>query len=326
MFYLVGDIGGTNTRLAVYKAKRVERERIKKQVFASRDYPDLQSIVKEFLKGSALEINRACFAVAGPVKKSKSYTTNLPWIVDAEKLSRGLLIERVGLINDLQAHAYGVKLLENKEFVILNEGDPEAEGNQAMISAGTGLGEAGIYFDGEKYHPFACEGGHGDFGPRSRLEDELLKYLRIKFQHVSYERILSGPGLCHIYQFLVETRKEKESPSVFEMIQKGDSARLISEMGMEGSSTACAQAVEMFTSIYGSEAGNLALKMFALGGVFLGGGIALKISKIIEKGVFMENFKKKGRFSDLLSKIPVKLALNDQTALLGSFYYAQSVM
>lgn len=326
MFYLVGDIGGTNTRLAIYRGKKERGECIKKQVSSSHDHPDLQSIVKDFLKESRLEIKRACFAVAGPVKKSKSQTTNLPWIVDAGKLSKELSIEKVGLINDLQAHAYGVKLLESEDFAILNEGDPESEGNQAMISAGTGLGEAGIYFDGKNYHPFACEGGHGDFGPRSALEDELLKYLRVKFHHVSYERILSGPGLCHIYQFLVETKKERESPSTFEMIQKGDSARLISERGIEGSSTACFQALQMFVSIYGAEAGNLALKMYALGGVFLGGGIALKLSKIIEKGVFMENFKRKGRFSELLSKIPVKLALNDQTALLGSFYYARSIM
>jgi len=324
--YLAGDIGGTKTRLAAYAIKQRDCECVKQQKFPSKNYPNLRSIIKKFLETETWRVHRACFGIAGPVRGNISHATNLPWLVDAQQIAHDLCIETVALINDLEAHAYGIKLLPEKEFSILNEGDPSIEGNQAMISAGTGLGEAGIYFDGKHHYPFACEGGHGDFGPRNELEDELLKYLRAKFQHVSYERILSGPGLCNIYQFLIETKREKEKLDLFEEIQRGDSARLISEMGMNQTSFACMQALHLFASIYGSEAGNLALKMFALGGVFLGGGIAPKILEVMKQGSFIENFKKKGRFYDLLSQIPVKVSLNDQTALLGSFHYASKLM
>lgn len=323
MTYLAGDIGGTKTHLALYESSQEKTICIKNQKFLSQDYPNLKTIVKKFLSDQNLEIDRACFGIAGPVKEGKSQATNLPWIVDATHLSSALSIKKVFLINDLEANAYGLRTLSDKEFFVLNKGDQVAGANQAMISAGTGLGEAGIFFDGKKYHPFACEGGHGDFGPRNELEDELLKYLRAKFHHVSYERILSGPGLYNIYQFLIDTKKEKEKPVLLAEIQKGDSPRLISEMGIDGKSSACTRALQIFTSIYGSEAGNVALKMLALGGVFVGGGIAPKILKVLQRGEFMANFKKKGRFADLLSKIPVKVVLNDNTALLGSMYYAR---
>ncbi len=322
LIFLAGDIGGTKTRLAAYTIKGKNFECIKQQKFFSKKYPNLRSILKEFLQGETWKVHRACFGIAGPVRKNTIHATNLPWIVDAKQLSSALSIETVLLINDLEAHAYGVKLLAKRDFFVLNEGDPSIEGNQAMISAGTGLGEAGLYFDGKKHHPFACEGGHGDFGPQNELEDELLKHLRVKFQHVSYERILSGPGLCNIYQFLIETKREREKADIFEKIHRGNSASLISEMGVDKTSPACMRALELFVSIYGSEAGNLALKMLALGGVFIGGGIAPKILQVIKQGSFMERFKKKGRFCELLSQIPVKVSLNDQTALLGAFYCA----
>ena len=326
MAYLAGDIGGTKTHLVLYFEEKGKWIKGKDQKFSSQKYPNLRTIVKEFLKEDNHEICRACFGIAGVVKKGKGQATNLPWLVDSQFLQKELSIEKVALINDLEANAYGLNMLGEDEFFVLNAGDPNAEGNQAMVSAGTGLGEAGIFFDGEKYCPFACEGGHVDFAPRDAQEDELLHYLRKKFKHVSYERILSGPGLYNLYQFVVETKKEKEDLKVLNEIQTGDSPRLISEKGMEGSSKACMRTLEIFVSIYGSEAGNVALKMLALGGVFLGGGIAPKILRAIKKGDFISSFTQKGRFSELLSAIPIRVVLNDNTALLGSAYYAKHRM
>jgi len=326
MAYLAGDIGGTKTHLSIAVEENGKLTAVKEQKFPSQKYPNLRTIVEEFLKGSDHKISKACFGIAGPVKKGKSQATNLPWLLDCVVLEKELQIERVSLINDLEANAYGLKMLNKDEIYILNEGDPSAEGNQAMVSPGTGLGEAGLFFDGRKHTPFACEGGHVDFAPRDELEDELLRYLRKKFGHVSYERILSGPGLYNLYQFVVETKKERESPELLEEIQSGDSPRLISEKGESGESKACVRTLELFVSIYGAEAGNTALKMLALGGVFLGGGITPKILGAIKRGGFLSSFIGKGRFSSLLSAIPIRVVLNDETALLGSTYYAKHVM
>ncbi|QVL57729.1 MAG: glucokinase [Simkaniaceae bacterium] len=326
MAYLAGDIGGTKTHLALYKEERGKVICLKEEKFPSQKYPNLRLIVKEFLKETTEEIAKGCFGIAGPVKKGKSQATNLPWLVESEALSKELTIEKVSLINDLEANAYGLNMLKEEEFFTLNEGDRKAEGNKALVSAGTGLGEAGIFFDGKKDIPFACEGGHADFAPINEREDSLLRFLRKKFGHVSYERILSGPGLYNVYQFIVETRVEKEREEVLKEIAAGDSPRLISEKGLSGESRACKKALELFISIYGSEAGNVALKMFALGGIYIGGGIAPKLLSIIKLGGFLDSFKRKGRFSDLLGGIPIRVVLNDKTALLGAAYYAKYVM
>ncbi|WP_420421642.1 glucokinase [Simkania sp.] len=326
MSYLAGDIGGTKTHLALFQDQSGKTTCVKDQKFPSKDYPNLRTIVKKFLVGVGFEVERACFGIAGPVEDGKSKATNLPWIIDARQLETELKIEKVALINDLEANAYGLKVLSDDEFFVLNEGDHDASGNQAMVSAGTGLGEAGIYSDGKELYPFACEGGHTDFGPRNEVEDQLLHYLRKKYEHVSYERILSGPGLYNLYQFVVDTKQEAENPETVELIHSGDSPRLVSELGLSGDSAACAKTLQLFASIYGAEAGNAALKFFALGGVFIGGGIAPKILAVIKTGEFMESFKAKGRFAQLLSTIPVKVVLNDNTALLGSMYYARNLI
>ena len=323
MVYLAGDIGGTKTHLALFKEEKGKVFCVKEQKFPSQEYPNLKLIVKEFLKEGTETISKGCFGIAGPVKKGKSRATNLPWLVEGDRLSKELSIEKVSLINDLEANAYGLNMLGEEEFFVLNEGDSNAEGNKALVSAGTGLGEAGIFFDGKKDIPFACEGGHADFAPRNEKEDSLLRFLRKKFGHVSYERILSGPGLYNLYQFIVETRVEEEK---LKEVASGDSPQLISEKGLSGESRACRKALEFFTSIYGSEAGNVALKMFTLGGIYIGGGIAPKLLSIIEQGEFLDSFKRKGRFSDLLGAIPIRVVLNDKTALLGAMYYAKHVM
>ena len=299
---------------------------VKNQKFPSQHYPNLKTIVKEFLKGETHEVKKGCFGIAGPVKKEKSQATNLPWLIDSSVLSQELSIEKVSLINDLEANAYGLNMLSREELYIVNPGDPSVEGNQAMVSAGTGLGEAGIYFDGKRHLPFACEGGHVDFAPRNEEEDALLRFLRKKFGHVSYERILSGPGLYNLYEFVIDSKKVEEKESTLSEIRNGDSPRLISEKGLSGASKACRKTLELFVSIYGSEAGNVALKMLALGGVFIGGGIAPKILSILKEGEFLRSFIGKGRFSSLLEAIPIKVVLNDNTALLGATYYAKHVM
>lgn len=326
MTYLAGDIGGTKTHLALYAEEKGKMKCLKEEKFPSKKYPNLRTIVKEFLKDQTVHVSKACFGIAGPVKKGKSQATNLPWLIDAKQISEEIHIDKVALINDLEANAYGLNMLQDDELYVLNAGDASAEGNQAMVSAGTGLGEAGIYYDGRRHYPFACEGGHSDFAPRNAMEDALLRYLRQRFGHVSYERILSGPGLYNLYQFMVETKQVEEKEEVYKEIASGDAPRLISEKGLSGASKACTKTLEVFVSIYGSEAGNVALKMLALGGIFVGGGIAPKILAVLKRGEFLRSFTGKGRFSTLLEGIPIKVILNERTALLGSTYYAKHLM
>ncbi|MCP5509433.1 MAG: glucokinase [Chlamydiales bacterium] len=317
--HLIGDIGGTKTHLALVEGENI----VKDQKFPSSDYPNLALIIEEFLRGGNRQIAKACFGIAGPVRDGRCQATNLPWIVDSKELSDKLTIPHVYLINDLEANAWGLKALTADKLYVLNPGNPSTRGNQALISAGTGLGEAGIYFDGKNHAPFATEGGHADFAPRSDLEVELFVYLRKKFGHVSYERVLSGPGLANIYHFLVDTKKMENH-----LDQKIDEALLprhISDKGLSGECLVCKRALEIFISLYGAETGNLALKTLSLGGIFVGGGIAPKILPLLKKGDFMNAYQDKGRFSELLMTIPVKIVLEEQTALLGAKYYLSVV-
>jgi glucokinase len=246
-------------------------------------------------------------------------TTNLPWVVDSQHLAAELGIAHVQLVNDLYANAHGIALLAESDFVVLNPGVPNSTGNRALISAGTGLGEAGLFADAEgAYRPFPSEGGHADLAPRNDLEMELLRYLAGRFEHVSYERVLSGPGLHNLYRFLLETGRGTEPAWLAEQMAQGDPSAAISKSALEGTSEICVQALDMFVSLYGAEAGNLALKMLATGGVFVGGGIAPKIIRKLSSTVFMKSFMAKGRKSGLLKEIPVRVITNDKTALLGA--------
>ena len=326
MEYLVGDIGGTKTRLSLFRKEGQTSVCIKQKIFFSQSYPDLPSIIREFLGSCPPKITKGCFGIAGPIKNGKTEVTNLPWTIASDTLVSELPICAVTLLNDLEASAYGLHLLQDNAFFTLNVGDVEARGNKALIFPGTGLGEAGIFFDGENEIPFPCEGGHADFAPQNEEEEALLRFLRKKFGHVSYERIVSGPGLYNLYQWIVETEIESEKESVFKEIAKGEAPYLIAQKGMSGQSKACQKALDMFCSIYGAEAGNLALKLFALGGVYLGGGIASHLLNVIQKGDFLRAFKEKGRFSSLLEGIPIRIVLSDQAALLGALYYAMHQM
>ncbi|MCF7806529.1 MAG: glucokinase [Simkaniaceae bacterium] len=321
MVYLAGDIGGTKTHLAFYHLNDTEYKSFVSQKFHSHEYPDLISIVRIFCEKFPQKIKRACFGVAGPIRDNICKATNLPWVIDANKMEKELGIEKIFLINDLEANAYGIKTLKEKDFFTLNAGIEEVKGNQGLISAGTGLGEAGLFYNGEETIPFACEGGHADFAARNEVEMRLFEFLKQKYEHVSYERILSGKGFWELYRFLTQVEKMAKCQLVEECPKDQDPSVIITQQGTEKYDRTCMEVMDLFCSIYGAEAGNLALKYLAISGIYVGGGIAPKILKALQKGGFIENFTKKGRFKELLESIPVKVVLDQETALKGAAYY-----
>lgn len=320
---LAGDVGGTSARLAYFEWRG---EKLYPQVvekYPSHEAEGLDAIVREFVRAHPATIERAAFALPGPVVEGRVKTTNLPWLVEAASLARTIDIPSAGLLNDLEANTYGIFMLEPSDFAVLNAGAPNARGNIAVISAGTGLGEGGAAWDGERYVVFPTEGGHTDFAPRDEIEVALMLHLRERFhEHVSYERVVSGPGLVNVYEFLRDTGQGVEETWVREAMEEGDPSAVISQAGLEGKSALCERALDMFVSMYGAEAGNLALKLYALGGVYIGGGIAPKILPKLTSGLFMDAFVAKGRHHALLKTMPVKVVLNDDAALFGAAYYA----
>lgn len=316
---LAGDIGGTNTRLAFFDGTPDRLTAVAIEIFPSREHKGLEEIAKKFIARHNLLPGAACFGIAGAVRDGLVETTNLPWTVSAKKIGSELGIDRVTLINDLEANAHGIALLAVSDFVALNQGVPVSLGNRALIAAGTGLGEAGLLAEPDgTYRPFPSEGGHVDFAPRNELELDLLRYLMGRYEHVSYERVLSGPGLHNIYEFLRDTGRAEEPAALAAAIQHGDPSAEISKAGLDGSSAIAVQALDIFISIYGAEAGNLALKVVATGGTFIGGGIAPKIISKLNSRTFLDAFQAKGRISPLLRDIPVRVITNDKTALLGA--------
>jgi glucokinase len=342
---LAGDIGGTKTLLALYDWKDQRVEPVRQESYWSADYGSLEEVLTEFLEeesesitdieieeeatkseesktypasSSSPTLTGACFGVAGPVLSNICRTTNLPWVIDGKKIAQHLEIKEARLLNDLEATAYGLMELQPDELESLNPSafDPKT-GTRALIAAGTGLGEAMLFWDGNRYHVHPSEGGHSNFAPNSDLEIELLRYLRTSYLHVSYDRVLSGPGIHTMYQFLRDTQKNE--PTWFaERLPTGDPAVLITEAALTGKPEICAQSLKLFISIYGGEAANLALKTLAIGGVYLGGGIAPKILPLLRDGTFMKSFLDKGRHKRLMNKIPVHVILNPHTALLGA--------
>ncbi len=315
---LAGDVGGTNTRLACYETDGRRWLAVAEQIVPSRDHPGLDAIVTGFKSSRRLRIDRACIGVAGPVRNGRCEVTNLPWVVDGARLASALRLPRVRLINDVEANAYGIGALGPEDFEILNAGAAGSTGNMAVISAGTGLGEAGLYWDGNLHRPFASEGGHSDFAPANDLQAELWAFLSKEFGHVSWGRVLSGPGLHHIYRFLRDTGRGDEPQELKEEMAEGDPSAAISKAALSGRSDLCVRALDMFVEIYGAEAGNLALKVMAVGGVFIGGGIAPKIIEKMKHSAFMAAFTAKGPMRRLLQDMPVRVILNDRTALLGA--------
>ncbi len=348
---LAGDIGGTKTNLALYDWTTDRTEPVHADSFHSADYKALEEIVEEFLstlppktspEGELIDevgdedeseaevtekpelppepitLTAACFGVAGPVIDNRCRTTNLPWVIDGSALAQRFEIPHVRLLNDLEATAHGLLLLRPDEVVVLNAGTPPKKKQAlALIAAGTGLGECILCWDGTRYRPMPSEGGHTDFAPNSDSEIELLRHLRGSYLHVSYERIVSGPGLHAVYEYLRDTKKN-EPTWLAEKIKAGDPAAEIAQAGLSGQTEIAKQALDLFASIYGAEAGNLALKALTLDGVYVAGGIAPKLLKKLQDGSFMRGFTNKGRYKRLMSQIPVKVVTNDKTALLGA--------
>lgn len=318
MLILAGDIGGTSSRLAYFDTAEGKLTRVVEDRFPSRETGSLNEIVRRFVSENGLRAERACFGIAGPVRQGKVRTPNLPWSIDAGDLARDLDLEKVALINDLEANAYGIDLLLPEDFTVLNAGTVDPTGNIFVISAGTGLGEVMAYWDGRVHRPLPSEGGHADFAPRNELETQLLLHLRTEHGRVSVERTLSGPGLYNIYRFLRDHGHFAENQSVAEAMRTGDRSAAITRAALAGECPLCDKTLDLFVSLYGAEAGNVALRALATGGVYLGGGIAPKIIERLKGPGFMLAFTAKGRLSPLLESIPVRVILNDRTALLGA--------
>ena len=321
---LIGDIGGTKTNLAIFTTDgslQLQRQTI----YKSADYASLEAIVQEFLANSPNDISKAVFGVAGPVVNGESHITNLPWHITESGLKDVLDTPLVKLLNDLEAIAYAVPHLSDQDLELLNpqQANPIA-GHKAIIAPGTGLGEALLVYQNGTYQAIASEGGHSDFAPTTLFEIELLKYLLGKHNHVSYERVCSGGlGIPNIYAYLKENHYEKEPPHITEALKNtADPTPVIIQAALKEECDLCLATLNAFVKILGSEAGNLALKAMAIGGIYLGGGIPPRILPKLTDGTFMAAFVKKGRFSDTLSHIPVYVILNQQSALLGAAHYA----
>ena len=322
MLILAGDIGGTSTRLAYFDTAGGTLTPLAESRYSSRDAGSLEEIVGRFSAEQGLTAERACFGIAGPVRRGQVRTPNLPWSVEATVLSKTLGLPSVRLINDLEANAYGIALLGPDDLAVISQGVPDPTGTIAVISAGTGLGEALAYWDGTAHRPLSSEGGHADFAPRNKLETELLLFLRAEHGRVSTERVVSGPGLRNIYRFLRDTRHLPETPAVAEAMRREDPSAVISRAALGHECPLCGQALDLFVSLYGAEAGNVALRSLATGGVYLGGGIAPKIIERLRGPGFMIAFTAKGRLSPLLEDIPVSVILSDRSALLGAGHCA----
>jgi glucokinase len=314
---LAGDIGGTNARLAYFQPQNGHLRLVSERIFPSREYSELGEIVSKFLEGASPRPEVACFGIAGPVHNGRVETSNLPWIIEQARLAKQIQLPATLLINDLEANAWGIGALGPQDLVPLNQVVP-SDGNQAVIAPGTGLGEAGLFWDGSQHRVFACEGGHADFGPQGDLQIELLHSLASRYGHVSYERVLSGPGLVNVYEFLREKGCGEEPAGFAAQLSQGDAAAMISRAAMNGTNPLAGQALDLWISVYGAETGNLALKTMATGGIFLGGGISPKILSKLKRPLFMNAFLDKGRLRPLLAGIPVQVITNDKAALLGA--------
>ncbi len=316
---LAGDIGGTNTRLAWCAVSETQVDLAAVSHYESREHGDLGEIVADFVAEHPNDVEAACFGVAGPVRDGRAKISNLPWEVRADELRERLGLSDVVVANDLEVYAYGIASLGPSDFAVLNEGRVEPDGNEALIAAGTGLGEAGLHWEGNWHRPFPSEGGHVDFAPTNETEVDLLTYLWNDYARVSYERVVSGPGLLNIYRFLRSSGRGEEPDWLGQELDEAhDPSPVISRHGLSGRSELCAAALDLFVEIYGGEAGNLALKVLATAGVFVGGGIAPKILPKLREGRFLARFVAKGRMRPLLERVPLRVILNEHCALYGA--------
>jgi glucokinase len=315
---LAGDIGGTKTSVGLFVMGKKRPEPLVVESFPSRDAPYLENILDRFLEGHPASISSACFGIAGPVINGRCKTTNLPWVVSEAGMKRHFHWRHVRLLNDLAAAALAIPLLRQSELVSLNKGMRQKQGNLALLSPGTGLGQAMLVYKDGQYVPLSSEGGHVSFSPTTEEEIELWRYLRKKFDHVSVERVLSGPGLVNIYSWLRDSGRFEEPPRLKELMTQGDPAKAISENALRKGEALCVESLRLYVSMLGGVAGSLALTGMALGGVYLGGGIPPKILPALKQGSFLKAFMAKGRFADFLARIPVRVILSEKAALLGA--------
>ena len=315
---VAGDIGGTHARLGLFELREGALVLVTKRVYPSQKFKNLDAILQQFVAELRPSTTAAAFGLAGPVKEGRVRTPNLPWEVDSRTLATVLGIGQVTLLNDLKALACGVELLGPADVVELNPGKEE-RGNRAVLAAGTGLGIAGLIWDGQRHQPMATEGGHADFAPRNALEAALLLHLADRFGRVSNERILSGAGLVNVYEFLRDTKRGEEPDWLRQRLATGDRAKVISGCGLDRSSSLCSVALDLFASIYGAVAGNLGLLFLATGGIYLGGGIAPKVlARLQDPALFRAAFLDKGRLGMVVERMPVRVVLDDLVGLRGA--------
>ena len=324
---LAGDIGGTHSRFSLCAVEGEAVRTVRTQVYASRSAPGLESLVQTFLAaGPKARIDAAALAVAGPVVEGRCVATNLPWVLDEALLGEAAGSPRTRLLNDLQAAAFGILFVDPDQKVSLNDLAPKPHGNAAVIAAGTGLGQAYLFWDGARHHPSPSEGSHGELGPRNETQLALSRYLIERFGHPSTERVVSGPGFTVLYDFLRDTGRQKAPPELEAELATGDKNALVSGYGVTGRYPICAEAMALFVDAFGAEAGNMALRGFATAGVYVAGGVPPKILPCLRDGRFMEAFVDKGRFKDFLSTIPVTVVLDEHAGLLGSAHFARMML
>lgn len=318
---VAGDIGGTKTYLAAFDPSAADFAPLVEQRYQTTVYASAGALLAAFVADLDTRPTHVVLGVPGPVRQLPVRAVNLPWLIDPDEISAALDGVEVHLLNDLQATAYGTLVLQAEDLYALNAGSEDQEGNIAVIAAGTGLGEGGLCWTGDRYQSIASEGGHASFAPTSELEVDLWRYLNKRHGHVSWERVVAGPGLASIYDFLLERQPERESAALQEELSQGDRSDAISRAALAQRCELAAEALDLYTYLYGCEAGNLALKLMSSGGVFVGGGIAPKILDKLRDGRFMEGFLHKGRMGEAIETIPIQVVLNDKTALLGAAYW-----
>lgn len=320
---LAGDVGGTKTNLAWYDASQAEITLIRQNTFHSSAFGSCLDMLKEFLQQGQPEAvpDRICLGVAGPVVQGSVEVTNLPWKLDEEEIRQATGVKAVTLLNDLEVTAYGLAGLGPDGLLDIRVGNPHPDGNMAILAPGTGLGEAGLFWDGSCYHPFATEGGHADFSPRSDLDLELYQFLGAKYPVVSWEKVIAGPGIHDLFSFLLEKRKRTAPAWLSEALKKEDPSAVISQSALEEKDATCQETMQVYVRLLARESANLVLKLKATGGLFLGGGIPPKISSLLQFNVFYDNFLDCDRMQHLLKNIPIRIILSDKTALLGAAWH-----
>jgi glucokinase len=317
-----GDVGGTKVNLALFEATTNDVRIIKTSTYQSGSFPSVNQILQQFMNENPdYKAERICLGVAGPVFEGRVAVTNLPWYVDANEISKATGINQVILLNDLEATAYGVAGLEEKDFSVLHAGDSEEGGNISILAPGTGLGEAGLFFDGKFHHPFATEGGHCDYSCRNASDLELHDFMLSKYKVVSWESIIAGPGVYSIFQFLCEVKKRSVSVAIEDKLKTGDPSAVISEAAIEETDPVCIEALRIFVRNLARECCNLILKMKSTGGLLLAGGVPPKIISLLRDPFFYENLLDCDRMQDLVKKVPVKVILNDKAPMIGAGWF-----